>query len=153
MIKIDVIVKDKNWLKFIKNPDNYLKRKIKKIQKNKFFNKNHYYLSVQLSGNKEIKLLNKKFRKKNKPTDILSFPHHTKKELKKLIISNKKIYLGDIIINYKKIKKNSKTVFKNHFDILWIHGLVHLFGYEHQKDRHYKKMLYIEKKLLNNLND
>ena len=116
MIKIDVIVKDKNWLKFIKNPDNYLKRKIKKIQKNKFFKKNNYYLSVQLS-------------------------------------SNKKIYLGDIIINYKKIKKNSKTVFKNHFDILWIHGLVHLFGYEHQKDHHYKKMLYIEKKLLNNLND
>ena len=58
-IKIDVIVKDKNWLKFIKNPDKYLKRKIKKIQKNKFFGKNKYNFSIQLSGSKEIKLLKK----------------------------------------------------------------------------------------------
>ena len=62
MIKLMLLSKIK-LLKFIKNPDNYLKRKIKKIQKNKFF-KNNYYLSVQLSSNKEIKLLNKKFRKK-----------------------------------------------------------------------------------------
>ena len=39
MIKINVIVKDKNWLKFIKNPEAYLSRKIKKIQTDKFFGK------------------------------------------------------------------------------------------------------------------
>ncbi len=153
MIKIDVIVKDKNWLKFIKNPDKYLKRKIKKIQKNKFFGKNKYNFSIQLSGSKEIKLLNKKFRKKNNSTDILSFPNQTKKELKKLIITNKKIYLGDIIINHEKMNANSKIVFRNHFDILLIHGLVHLFGYKHKSDYNYRKMFSIEKNLLKNLHD
>lgn len=153
MIKIDVIVKDKNWLKFIKNPDKYLKGKLKKIQKNKFFGKNKYNLTIQLSGSKEIKLLNKKFRKKNYSTDILSFPNQTKKELKKLLITNRKIYLGDIIINHEKMRTSSKIVFKNHFDVLWIHGLVHLFGYEHKKDYNYRKMFLIEKKLLKNLND
>ena len=39
MIKINVIVKDKTWLKFIKNPENYLKQKIKKIQSDKLFGK------------------------------------------------------------------------------------------------------------------
>ena len=39
MIKINVIVKDKSWLKFIKNPETYLKRKIKKIKNDKFFEK------------------------------------------------------------------------------------------------------------------
>ena len=39
MIKINVIVKDKAWLKYIKNPENYLKNKIKKLQNEKFFGK------------------------------------------------------------------------------------------------------------------
>ncbi len=64
MIKINVIVKDKTWLRFIKNPEIYLKRKIRKIQKEKLFEKNNFNFSLQLSGTKEIKFLNKKFRKK-----------------------------------------------------------------------------------------
>ena len=46
MIKINVIVKDKTWLKFIKNPETYLKKKIKIIQKNKKFKKKKYHFSV-----------------------------------------------------------------------------------------------------------
>ena len=58
-----------------------------------------------LSNNKEIKFLNKKFRKKNKGTDVLSFPFYTKQELKKKLRKEKEIYLGDIIINLNKIKE------------------------------------------------
>ena len=152
MIKINVIVEDRTWLKFIKYPENYLKRKIKKIQNDKFFGKNKYSLILKLSGAKEIQLLNKRFRKKNKSTDILSFPNQTKIKLKMLIKSNPEIYLGDIIINLKKINSLSKNLFKRHFDILWIHGLVHLFGYDHKKYNDYKKMNIIEKKLIKKLN-
>ena len=152
MIKIDVIVKDKTWLKFIKNPESYLKRKIKIIQRDKFFKKKKYQFSVLLSGTKEIKYLNKKFRKKNKTTDILSFPSLNKKDLKIFSKLNSEIYLGDIIINYKKMNTSSEKLFKRHFDKLWIHGLIHLFGYDHKKDGNYKKMNTIENKLLNKFN-
>ena len=148
MIKINVIVKDKTWLKYIKNPEIYLKKKIKKIQKDRFFSNKKYSLSLQLSGEKEIKYLNNKFRKKNKPTDILSFPSETKKNLKNLIASNSKIYLGDIIINIKKMNISSKVLFKNHLNILFVHGLLHLFGYDHKKNSNFKTMNTIEKKLL-----
>ena len=151
MIKINVIVKDKSWLKFIKNPETYLKRKIKKIKNDKFFEKKSYSFSLLLSGSKEIKALNKKFRKKNKSTDILSFPNQTKKNLAILKKKKFKIYLGDVIINLKKIKFSSKISFKKHLDILWIHGLVHLFGYDHKLESNYKKMNVIEKKLLKKL--
>ena len=152
MIKINVIVKDKSWFKFIKNPENYLKRKIKKIKNDKFFEKNSYSFSLKLSGSKEIKALNKQFRKKNKSTDILSFPNQTKKSL--AILKKKKIniYLGDVIINLKKINTSSKISFKKRLDVLWIHGLVHLFGYDHRIDSNYKKMYVIEKKFLKKLN-
>ena len=152
MIKINVIVKDKTWLKYIKNPKAYLKRKIKKIQRDKFFGKSNYQFSLLLSETKEIKSLNKKFRKKNRTADILSFPNQNKKELKILLKSDLEIYLGDIIINFKKMNISSKKLFKRHLDILWIHGLVHLFGHNHKRDNNYKKMNAIEKKFLMKLN-
>ena len=106
-----------------------------------------------LSNNEEIKFLNKKFRKKNRTTDVLSFPFQTKFELKKKLKKEKEIYLGDIIINLNKIK--SKKVIKNfkfEFDRLWIHGLVHLLGFDHLKDKDYLKMNKIEKKYFNSVN-
>ena len=151
MIKINVIVKDKSWLKFIKNPETYLKRKIKKIKNDKFFEKKSYSFSLQLSGSRGVKALNKRFRKKNKSTDILSFPNQTKKNLAILKKKKIKIYLGDVIINLKKINFSSKISFKKHLDVLWIHGLVHLFGYDHKLESNYKKMNAIEKKFLKKL--
>ena len=102
-----------------------------------------------LSNAKAIKKLNSKFRKKNKSTDVLSFPFYNKKNLKKKIKNEKEIYLGDIIINLNKIrsKKNIKN-FKLEFDKLWIHGLVHLFGYDHEKEKDYRKMSQVEKNYL-----
>ena len=66
-----------------------------------------------LSGSKEIKHLNKKFRKKNKSTDVLSFPFYSKKELNKKFKKEKEVYLGDIIINLNKLKKEFKKIFQN----------------------------------------
>ena len=152
MIKVNVIVKNKTWLRFINNPETYLKKKIKKIQSDKFFRNKKYCFSLKLSNTNEIKLLNKKFRKKNKSTDILSFPYQTKKKLKILLNTKQEIYLGDIIINSKKLKILPKNLLKKHFDILWVHGLVHLFGYDHKKDKNFKKMNKIEQRFLKKLN-
>ena len=149
MIKINVIVKNKSWFKFVKNPETYFKRKIKKIENDKFFGKRKYSFSLQLSDTKEIQFLNKKFRKKNKSTDILSFPNQNKKNLRKITKLNFEIYLGDIIINLKKMNTFSKILFKKHLDVLWIHGLVHLFGYKHKLNKDFHSMNQIEKKYFN----
>ena len=66
--------------------------------------------------------------------------------------SDLEIYLGDIIVNIKKVNTKTKNLFKKNFDILWVHGLVHLFGYDHRKESSYKKMNSIEKKFLKKLN-
>ena len=155
MIKINVITNNNNWLNYIKKPDIYLDNKIKKLnQKTKEFKKKKIFCTLLLSDSKEIKYLNKKFRKKNKSTDILSFPFYSKKEFKKKFKKEKEVYLGDIIINLNKIKKkNTKKFFQVEFDRLWIHGIVHLFGHDHKKDRDFKRMNKIEKKYFNLVND
>ena len=154
MIKVNVISNNILWKKYFKNAHTYIDKKIKKINlKNKSFQKKNLYLTILLSGNSQIKKLNKKFRNKNKSTDVLSFPFHKKKEFKKKLIKDKEIYLGDIIINLNKIKcKNNKTKFKEEFNKLWVHGFVHLFGYDHKKNKDFYKMLKIEKKYLSYIN-
>ena len=102
--------------------------------------------SILLAGNNEIKILNKKFRGKNKTTDVLSFPYHEAFELKKN--KNTNVYLGDVILNYNKINKKN---FKKDFNKLWVHGFLHLIGYTHKKDKDYYKMSNIEKKILNKI--
>jgi probable rRNA maturation factor len=151
MIKVNVINNNSGWFRFIKNPNRYIDRKVKKLnQKKKNFKKKIIFCSLLLSGSKEIKNLNKKFRKKNKSTDVLSFPFHSKKKLKDILNKEKEIYIGDIIINLDKVKnKNNLKLFKIHFDKLWIHGLAHLFGHDHKKDRDFKKMNKLEKTYLN----
>jgi probable rRNA maturation factor len=150
MIKINVISNNINWTKYLKDPNSFISKKVKLINsKNKLYEKNTLTCSLLLTETSEIKKLNKKFRNKNKSTDVLSFPFYKKDELKKKIKKEKEVYLGDIVINLKKIKnKNNKFFFINNLNKLWIHGLVHLFGHRHKKDKDYYNMKKIEEKYL-----
>ena len=154
MIKVNVILSNINWKRYIKHPNIFIDNKIAlKNKKNNLYKKKTLTCSLLLSGSKEIKNLNKKFRNKNKSTDILSFPFYEKEKLKKKIKKNKEIYLGDVIINLNKIKnKNNKIKFKKELNKLWIHGLVHLFGHQHKKDKDFITMNKIEKKYLKYIN-
>jgi probable rRNA maturation factor len=146
MIKINVITNNDRWSRLIKDPLNYVNRKVKKLNlKNKIFKKKIILCTLLLSSNQEIKKLNKKFRKKNKSTDVLSFPFHNKRNLKIKLKKEKEIYLGDIIINFNKVKyKKDLNLFKLQFDKLWVHGLVHLFGHDHKNEKDFKKMSRLE---------
>ena len=82
MIKVNVEVNNKPWHKKIKNPKRYFSKKLKKISKIiPFFKKKNTTFTILLTNSLGIKKLNKKFRKQNKPTDVLSFPFFSKKKI------------------------------------------------------------------------
>ena len=154
MIKVNVILNNIIWKKYLKNPHSFIDKKIELLnKKNKLYKKNTLICSLLLSGSTEIQKLNRKFRKKNKSTDVLSFPFYKKNQLNNKIKKEKEIYLGDIIVNLSKISnKNNKKKFQEELNKLWIHGLVHLFGYQHTKDQDFNTMNKIEKKYLEYIN-
>jgi probable rRNA maturation factor len=126
----------------IKDPDSYLKKKLKKLSKIPYFKKKKQEFSILLTNNKKMKNLNFKFRKINKTTDVLSFP------LKNYI--NRNLYIGDIAISYEIINKRSKiSNFFLEFDKMWIHGYFHLIGYDHKKLKDFKNMTKKENLVLN----
>ena len=138
MISINVFSEEKAWSKRLKNKDIFFKKICKAFPKKyKFFNKKVTF-TLLLSNNKNIKKLNKVFRKKNKSTDILSFP------LDKKIKIKKNTYLGDIIISYNyldKPKSQKLKLFKEKTVKIFIHGYLHLLGFDHKKNKDYFKML------------
>jgi len=149
MIKANVEIDNKSWHKKIKNPKKYFNKKLKIISKmfNLFKNKNITF-TILLTNSLKIKKLNKKFRKKSKPTDVLSFPYFSFKNFKS--VKEKKIYIGDIAVSYEVIySRSNKNNFILEFDKAWIHGFLHLVGYDHIKNKDYFKMNKFEKRILN----
>ena len=145
MISVNVFSEEKAWSKRLKNKDLFFKKICKAFPKKyKFLNKNVSF-TLLLSNNRNIKKLNKIFRKKNKSTDILSFPLDQKTKI------SKNTYLGDIIISYNYIDKprsQDLKLFKEKVTKIFIHGFLHLLGFDHKKNKDYSKMLKEEDFLL-----
>ena len=144
MISLDVVSEEKNWSKKIKQKKIFFQLICKSFPKKYQFINKKILLTLLLSNNKGTKILNKKFRKKNKVTDILSFPLQKKVRLKN------KSYLGDIIISYNfmdKPKNQEIKLFKDKVIKTFIHGFLHLLGFDHIQLKDYKKMLKVEQKI------
>ena len=135
MIDIDVFSEEKAWSRRIKNKDVFFKEVCSAFPKKyKFLNKKISF-TLLLSNNKNIKKLNKSFRRRNKPTDVLSFPFKSKLRI------FKKTYIGDIIISYNFMnnpKLQNQESFKEKVIKTFIHGFLHLLGFDHIKNSDYK---------------
>ena len=149
MISVDIILDNKHWKKKIKKAPIFFNNLIKSFPSKYQFKNKKVNLTLLLSNNKNIKILNKKFRKKNKPTDILSFPFEKK------LNRSKNLYLGDIIISYEFMNTPSyikNLEFKKKIVKTFIHGFLHLLNYDHIKLKDYKKMYKEELKIYNFVN-
>tara|TARA_Y100000817_G_scaffold313959_1_gene311339 strand:+ start:1320 stop:1781 length:462 start_codon:yes stop_codon:yes gene_type:complete len=144
MIKVNVFSEEKSWTKKIKRKEKFFNQICNFFPKKFKFHNKKIFLTLLLSNNQKIRILNKKFRKKNKHTDILSFPFQNN------LINLKELYLGDIIISYNYMNKPRNI---NHFEFkkkvtkIFIHGFLHLLGFDHKREIDYKKMLKEERKI------
>jgi probable rRNA maturation factor len=144
MISVGVVSENNLWNKKIKKKDIFFNKLVKFFPKKYRFIGKKISLSILLSDNKRIKKLNKSFRNKDKPTDVLSFPFERKLNLKK------NTYLGDIVISYEfmnKPKNLTNLDFKNKVIKIFIHGFLHLLGHDHVKLKDFKKMSKEEEKI------
>tara|TARA_X000000368_G_C23030234_1_gene712197 strand:+ start:422 stop:883 length:462 start_codon:yes stop_codon:yes gene_type:complete len=142
MININVFSNEKAWSKRLKKKEIFFNKICKSFPKKYQFSKKKVSFSLLLSNDKNIKKLNKFFRNKNKSTDILSFPFN-----KKIKIS-KNTYIGDIIISYNfidKPKSQKLKLFEDKLIKIFIHGFLHLLGFDHSKNKNYNEMLKEEK--------
>ena len=138
MINIVVFSEEKAWSKKLKKKELFFKKICNAFpEKYKFMNKK-VSLTLLLSNNKNIRKLNKNFRNKDKATDILSFPVSEKVKI------SKQTYIGDIIISYNFMnqpKSKQIKIFKDRVIKTFIHGFLHLLGFDHIQNKDYIKMI------------
>jgi probable rRNA maturation factor len=116
-------------------------------------------ISLLLTNDQEIQRLNKLYLKKDKPTNVLSFPANDVKKIKngkldEILKIEDFLALGDIVLSYQTIKKEAfeqNKEFNNHLTHLLIHSVLHLIGYDHIDDIDAELMEGLEIKLLKKL--
>jgi len=160
MIVVDLSLKSKKWL-VEKNIENFIEKTCKQIipltEISKILNKNFILeVAVLLVSDAQIKKMNFEFRGKNKPTDVLSFANLDEKlirkvGLKKAVGASNYLHLGDIVISYEIVKKESlaqKKKFTHHLTHLILHSILHLIGHDHEDKKMAETMEDLEIKIL-----
>ena len=158
MLNIEILINDPAWQKENRLIASKIKTLIKKIAPKTALKKYldsgvEIEISVVLGNDLEIKKLNKNYRQKNKPTNVLSFPAVDFKNMNKAE-AEEFIMLGDIILAFETIKNEAaeqNKTFANHLYHLLIHSLLHLLGHDHEKEKEAKIMENLEIKLLKDL--
>ena len=144
MINVNVFSEERAWSRKLKKKELFFNKLCSLFPKKYKFSNKKINFTLLLSNNKGTKKLNKDFRNKNKSTDILSFPFNKQTKISKIT------YIGDIIISYNFMDKPRSQNLKNFKEKViktFIHGFLHLLGFDHIKDRDYKKMLKEEERL------
>ena len=145
-----IIVKSLWEDKVIKNFEKKLDKTLQQIldSTKSVFAKNNILISISFSGDKQVSELNKNFRNINKPTNVLSFPST------EMNVRNN-YFLGDIIFSSQTITeevKREKKNFEDHLTHLFVHGVLHLLGYDHETEYDANIMENLEIKIMKNLN-
>jgi len=115
------------------------------------------YITITLTNNKQIQLINKQYRKIDKATDVLSFPMFEKDELEEKIKQKQFIcedILGDIIISIEKVEQQAQEYghsFERELSYMIVHGFYHLMGYDHIQEEDKKIMRPKEETILQRL--
>lgn len=139
-LEIDIAINDERWIEAIPDIEIYTHTTIEHVLTNQ--NIKNSEISIVLSNNPFIQDLNKTYRNKDKPTNVLSFPQ------------NEPNMLGDIIISFETIKQESieqQKEMKNHFTHMLVHGCLHLLDYDHECDKDAKIMEALEISILHDL--
>ncbi|MBI3017140.1 MAG: rRNA maturation RNase YbeY [Deltaproteobacteria bacterium] len=140
-----------NKQKKIKIPSQKIQKWMKKLFTKKWGNNAKRELSILFVSDLKIQKLNRFYRGKNKPTDVLSFPLQEGglKHLNRHIAA-----LGDIVISVDTAKRNAQKfgkTFEEELQFLLIHGFLHLLGYDHEKSKKEEKRMQRQEKILWNI--
>ena len=111
-------------------------------------------LSIRLTSDAEVQALNRDYRGKDKPTNVLSFPMLDVDELAQLDEMQGEILLGDIVLAHETCAREAAErgiSLADHATHLIVHGTLHLLGHDHLEDEEAEAMERIERDVLQGL--
>ena len=109
-------------------------------------------VSVSIVDNRYIHKINKKYRHIDRPTDVISFAFlDSENNYDKVLFSPGPVVLGDIYISLEKAKEQAEEYghsLHRELSFLFVHGLLHLLGYDHRNEEDEKEMFQLQEEIL-----
>ncbi|MBQ2582339.1 MAG: rRNA maturation RNase YbeY [Erysipelotrichaceae bacterium] len=146
MLNIINKTKYKDFTDYYSLLEEYYQRTLKELGLN-----DDYDLSVILCGPVTIRKINREYRGIDRVTDVISFALLDEEDDYSF---DDRVELGDIFINRKKVHEQAEEYghsLKREFLFLFVHGLLHLFGYDHMNEEEEKRMFSLQKKIIGDL--
>jgi probable rRNA maturation factor len=148
---VEITIDYSEWYLAANNIEDVCKKTITTVFENEAvpFSSSKREIGLLLTTNDRMLDLNKVYRKKNVPTNVLSFPNGLER------FDETPIFLGDIAIGYSIILEESikaKLPFLSHMQHLLVHGCLHLLGFDHEETNDAEEMERVEIKILRDLN-
>lgn len=113
-----------------------------------------YEVSIFLTNDAYMQTLNRDYREKDAPTNVLSFPQYSLHDIKMLCESGKRLLLGDVVLSIETLQREALAQDKrvmNHIIHLYIHSMLHLLGFDHEHDQEAQEMEAMEIQFLQTL--
>lgn len=141
MLVVDVVIHSDKWRKCHFDCEEYLSIVSQAVLRNLPFDPSdsQLELTILLADDQKLKELNLEYREIDKPTNVLSFPYINidRSNINASILNHDSLYLGDIALSYETIERESieqNKIFKDHLIHMLVHGILHVFGYDHEND-------------------
>ena len=120
---------------------------VQKVLEKEYESEAPVYMSLLFTGNDEIQVINREYRDKDQPTDVISFAYHETEDFDIGPYDT----LGDIVISLERVVEQAKEY--NHSDkrelfYVLTHGILHLLGYDHIEEEDKKEMRAKEEEIL-----
>lgn len=151
-VEIDIAVNDERWNSKIPDIKTFTQDIVQRVLSDFEWKTNNIDISIVLADNDFIQELNKNYRRKDKPTNVLSFPQTENEDLNN---QTPFLSLGDIIVAFETIEAEAyqqDKSFSDHYTHMLIHGCLHLLHYDHITDEQAVEMEGLEIEILNTLN-
>ena len=146
MVEIYDLTRKQVLKKYFKDIKKYYKKTLEVLDL-----KDDFDLSLIIVGRKKIRSINRDYRNIDKETDVISFANIDSEDYDFL---DERINLGDVFINVERVISQAKKYGhseRREFVFLFIHGLLHLFGYDHMDEEDEKVMFALQDKIVEDL--
>ena len=157
MLNISVNIAEPMWKTYISEVEEIIeKAACSAFEHGKYFShllndEQNIILSVECTNDNHIQHLNKEYRGKDKPTNVLSFPQLSEDMPQ---IESIPVILGDVVLSFETMKREAEEqekTFSFHLSHLVVHGVLHLLGFDHIEDDDAEKMENLEKDVMKKL--
>ena len=112
--------------------------------------KDNFYAEINIVDNEKIHVINKEYRGIDRPTDVISFAFNDYVEGETTIVNSQINVLGEIFINFERAKEQAKELnqsFDREMCFLFVHGILHLLGYDHMTPDDEEEMYGLQRKI------